>query len=150
MHTIQCLIKFLPVLPTQHLQKLLRKIQPSAELLVVEVVDRESIQVSFPCPRLIIRAAFIFFWPMYLVAVLSQYLFYIFEFQSFFAKNRQLKIGLFALKICSIIDVICRSLFRLLCLDECHVVCIVLRLASNSHCSMFAFHVIRPMYPSET
>ena len=39
----------------------------------------------FHCSRLTIRAAFIFYRPMYMVAVLSQYHFYIFEFQCFFA-----------------------------------------------------------------
>ena len=40
---------------------------------------------GFHCPRLTIRANFIFFRSMYMVAVSAQYRFYIFDFQCFFA-----------------------------------------------------------------
>ena len=45
----------------------------------------DPFKFRFHCPRLTIRAAFILFRPMYLVAVLSQNQFHIFEFQCFFA-----------------------------------------------------------------
>ena len=50
-HRILCPTTFLPVLPVHHLQRLLRKMQSSAQPFAVEVVHRESIQVSFSLPK---------------------------------------------------------------------------------------------------
>ena len=84
-HWIQCPTKFKSVMPAHHLQKLLRKMQSSALRLAVEVVHRESIQVSFSLPKAHHSCRFIFLRPMYMVAVLAQYDLYMFECQFFFA-----------------------------------------------------------------
>ena len=77
---------------------------------------------SFHCPRLNFRAVFMFSRPMDMIAVLSQYHYYIFEFQYVYV---WMSVG-------------------------CHVVCIALCLATDSHGESFAFHIICSMYFSQT
>ena len=67
------------------------------------------------------------FWPMYIEAVLSQNHFYIFEFQSFFAKNRQEGVGIFEVLV--VVD-LCSFVYVWISVD-CHVVCVALCLATE-------------------
>ena len=80
-----------------------RRIHLHSFLLWKWSTEKWSIHVSISLPKIHHSCSFlyraVFFWPMYMKAVLSQCHFYIFEIQSFFAKNRQIGIGKFELAV---------------------------------------------------